>query len=281
MAERPTPVTDDATLMNPTPEARASFGRAFERIVGIMARLRSESGCPWDKAQDLLTLRAYLIEEAYEVLDAVEQGSVEAHREELGDLLLQVVFHAELRREEGLFDAADVAHGIADKLVRRHPHVFEGKTADGAAQAFEHWEIAKAKEKAGRSVIDGVPRQAPGLLRAQRIGEKASRVGFDWPKGQVEGPLAKLDEEMSELRAAIGRRDAAQIESELGDVLFTLVNVARFLDVNAEDALSATIARFSERFKWIEAKLKATGRSMKDTPAQELDQLWNEAKAKG
>jgi tetrapyrrole methylase family protein / MazG family protein len=274
--DRPNPRSDDAFLTSPPEEARSSFAQAFERLVGLMARLRGEGGCPWDAAQTLETLRPYLIEEAYEVLEAVDSKSVEHHREELGDLLLQVVFHAEIRRREGHFDAADVAHGIADKLVRRHPHVFAAAEAKDASQALERWEEIKSKEKAGRSVIAGVPNQLPALLRAQRIAEKAANVGFDWE--DLDGPLAKLDEELGELRAAITENDRDAIEHELGDALFSLVNLARHLHLNAEDALRGSIDRFSRRFHHVESRVKAQGKSMSETPLDEMESYWQEAK---
>jgi MazG family protein len=274
---RPKPNTDDQFLTAPAEADRESFGRAFERLVGLMARLRGEGGCPWDRAQTLSSLRPYLIEEAYEVLEAVDGDSVEHHREELGDLLLQVVFHAEIRRQEGHFDAADVAHGIADKLVRRHPHVFAAEHAGDASAALERWEEMKSKEKAGRSVIAGVPKELPALLRAQRIGEKAANVGFDWD--DLQGPLQKLEEELHELRAAIASHDEHAIEHELGDALFSLVNLSRHLKVNAEDALRATIERFSERFHHVEQRVKEQGKSLSETELEEMESYWQEAKA--
>ncbi|MCK6552400.1 nucleoside triphosphate pyrophosphohydrolase [Myxococcota bacterium] len=274
---RPEPSRDEDLITAPSAEARASFGLAFERIVALMARLRAEGGCPWDRAQDLKTLRPYLIEEAYEVLDALERGSPLDHREELGDLLLQVVFHAEIRRQEGAFDAADVAHAIADKLVRRHPHVFGDRSASSANQALLRWEEMKAKEKAGRSVLSGVPQQLPALLRAQRVGEKAHNVGFDW--GDVSGPLSKLEEELAELRAAVASGQRAAVEHELGDALFSLVNLARFFEVSAEDALRATVQRFSDRFAHVERVLHARGKTPREATLEEMDALWDEAKA--
>lgn len=273
---RPAPWTEEARLTSPPPSDRQSFGQAFERLVGVMARLRGPGGCPWDREQTLASLKPYLVEEAYEVLEAIDQGSVEEHKEELGDLLLQVVFQAELRREAGSFDAADVAHGIADKLVRRHPHVFEHQGVDEAKEALKHWEQRKAEEKKGRSVLGGVPKNLPALLRAQRVGEKASQVGFDWPG--VDGPLEKIDEELAELKAAIADGDPASIEAELGDLLFSVVNVARFLNVGAEDALRGTIERFTQRFQSIERRLLAEGRSVADAPLEELESLWQAAK---
>jgi MazG family protein len=273
---RPRPIDDERALTHPTDEERASFGAAYERIVGIMARLRSPGGCPWDLAQDLKTLRPYLLEEAYEVLEALEDGTPIDHREELGDLLLQVIFQAEIRRQEGAFDAADVAHAIADKLVRRHPHVFGKEVADGIAESFDRWETQKAKEKAGRSAVDGVPRALPALLRAQRTGEKAARVGFDW--SDVKGTLGKLKEEVAELEQAITSGDKAAIEAELGDLLFSATNVARFQELSAEDALHAAVHRFRERFKHVEGAAKARSRSLKEMSQAELDELWEAAK---
>jgi MazG family protein len=187
-----------------------------------------------------------------------------------------VVFQAEIRREEGAFDAADVAHGIADKLIRRHPHVFGEARADGAAQAFEQWEKAKSKEKGGRSIVDGVPRALPALLRAQRTGEKASRVGFDWP--DVAGALAKVREELGELEAAIARGDPKELEHELGDLLFATVNVARFSQIGAEDALHAAVARYRARFQHIERRAKEMGEDLASMGLARMDALWEEAK---
>ncbi|MCB9655865.1 MAG: nucleoside triphosphate pyrophosphohydrolase [Deltaproteobacteria bacterium] len=306
MQKRSPPIDDDQKICDPTPEARRNFGEAFERLVGVMARLRSEQGCPWDRAQDLRSLRPYVIEEAYEVVDAVTSGDLDDHREELGDLLLQVVFQAEIRREQDAFDAADVAHGIADKLVRRHPHVFGEDRAADPGDALKRWEAVKAKEKeaksakiakdaneadakdakdaatgkagkdAPRSALAGVPSELPALLRAQRVSEKASGVGFDWK--DLSGPLAKVDEELGELRSAIASKERAAIEHELGDVLFSLVNVARFLDLSAEDALRETTARFSRRFEWVEAALRARGTSVHEASFETLEAEWNEAK---
>lgn len=276
MSDRPKPWTDTPALTDPPDADRASFGAAYERLVGIMARLRGPDGCPWDQAQSLETLRPYLVEETYEVIEAIEEGSSAEHGEELGDLLLQVVFQSELRREAGEFDAADVAHGIADKLVRRHPHVFGDEEAEAPAQALLHWEQMKAKEKANRSAIDGVPRALPALLRAQRITSKASRVGFDWD--DVGGPMAKIAEELGELTEAIDTGDVDRISHELGDLLFSVVNVARKIDISAEDALNATTSRFAERFQHVETTVRSRGETMKDTAAKELEALWEEAK---
>lgn len=275
---RPDPNLEEQFLTEPSDAARQSFGQAFERLVGVMARLRGEDGCPWDRVQTLETLKPFLIEEAYEVLDALDAGQVEHHKEELGDLLLQVVFQAEIRRQEGAFDAADVAHGIADKLVRRHPHVFRSdEAAADKKEAYARWEEIKSEEKGGRSVVEGVPSQLPALLRAQRIGEKAARVGFDW--NDLAGPLEKLDEEVAELKAAIASKDPSAVEHELGDALFSMVNLARHLDVTAEDVLRRSVARFETRFRHVEAKVKASGKKLSEASLEEMESYWQEAKA--
>lgn len=275
-----TPRSDPELLTTEDPERRRGFGEAFERLVGVMARLRGPDGCPWDRAQTLDSLRPYLVEEAYEVLDAIEAGTVEDHEEELGDLLLQVVFQAEIRRQEGAFDAADVAQAIADKLVRRHPHVFGADAGASLDEANRGWEAIKAAEKKAKakdpSALSGVPRHLPALLRAQKVGEKASRVGFDWPS--VDGALAKVVEELEELRAAIAGGARAEIEHELGDALFSLVNVARFTDVTAEDALRGTVDRFGARFRAVEAEAAAEGRALSAQSVDELEARWQAAK---
>lgn len=274
---RPPPWSDEARLTQPADEDRDRFGTAFERLVGIMARLRGEDGCPWDREQTLDSLKPFLVEEAYEVLDAIESGDVAEHREELGDLLLQVVFQAEVRRNEGAFDARDVVNAISDKLVRRHPHVFGDRDAHDADHAYRRWEEMKAQEKGDRSVLSGVPRQLPALLRAQRVTDKASKVGFDWKA--IEGPVEKLDEELGELKAAIASGDPAAVEHELGDLLFTMVNVARFVDIDAEAALRRTVDRFTRRFEYVERAMKAEGRAMTEASLDELEAKWEAAKA--
>lgn len=272
--KRRVPLSDDERIKSPTPAERASFGAAFERIVGLMARLRGANGCPWDRQQTLETLKPFLVEETYEVLDAIDRGTADDHREELGDLLLQIVFQAEIRRQEGAFDAADVAHAIADKLVRRHPHVFEpDRGIDGGPRT---WEAIKRREKGERSAIGGVPSALPALLRAQKLTEKASRVGFDWPS--AEGPLDKLDEELAELREAVAGGDARAVRHEIGDLLFSLVNLARFLDADAEDALRGTVDRFEARFMAMEREIRAEGRSVEELDIDELEDRWQRAK---
>lgn len=257
----------------------ASTGAAFEALVGIVERLRGPGGCPWDQAQTPASVRPYVLEEAYEVLDAIDGGCPAALRKELGDLLFQVVLLAQMAREDDAYDIRDVLGDIADKMVRRHPHVFD---ADHAVQGDEgeiaSWEARKAKEREGRSALDGVPRALPALLRAHRVSEKASQVGFDWP--DVAGVRAKLDEEVAELDQALASGDPGAIEEELGDVLFTLVNLGRFLPTPAEDALRAATDRFAGRFQALEAHLAAQGRSVHDTPPDALEEVWRAMKTR-
>jgi ATP diphosphatase len=261
-------------------------GDAVERLEEIMRTLRAEGGCPWDRAQDIRTLRPYLVEETYEVLDEMDRvgegGPWHALCEELGDLLFQIVFHAQLARELGEFGLADVAAAISDKIVSRHPHVFEGKTVGGAEEVLQNWARIKAEErrrKHGRegSVLDGVPSAAPALLRAERLTEKASRIGFDWP--DLDGVRAKLAEEIEELDRAIASKDARAIEHELGDVLFSLANLARFTATPAEDALRAANVRFTRRFHAVEEGLRAREIPFGTATLSQMETLWQEAKA--
>lgn len=266
----------------PLADTRRRAAEELARLVEMMARLRGPAGCPWDREQDHRSLRPYLVEEAYEVLDALEGGSDRELCEELGDLLFQVVFHAELARERGEFDLGDVVRGIADKIEYRHPHVFAGGPARTPEEVSASWVRLKAREKAkkrGRrvSVIDGVPSGAPALLRAERITEKASRIGFDWP--DLAGVRRKVDEELAELDRAIAAGDPEQIDHELGDVLFSLANLARHVRRPGEDALRGAIRRFERRFLWIEARLAERGHEPgTPAPLEELDALWEEAK---
>jgi ATP diphosphatase len=255
-------------------------GAEVTKLVGLMQRLLAPDGCPWDREQTLATLVPYLVEETYEVVDALASGSVADHREELGDLLLQVIFQSELRFTEGAFGIDDVARGIVAKLVRRHPHVFGEVKAQNADEALASWAKLKAEEKAKqgkKGALDGIPKSAPALLRASRAGEKAGAVGFDWP--DAKGPRRKIDEELSELDHALATGDKAQIESELGDVLFATVNLARKLGLDAESALRAATDRFGRRFAHLEDTLAAQGRAVRDASPEEQDRLWEAAKA--
>jgi ATP diphosphatase len=261
-------------------------GEALERLVAIMGKLRAEGGCPWDREQDLRSLRPYLIEEAYEVLDEMDRASVGGDWaslcEELGDLLFQVVFHAQLATERGKFQMKDVCEAISGKIESRHPHVFGELKVSGSEQVLANWAKLKAEEKrkkTGRSgsVLDGVPTAAPSLLRAERLTEKASRIGFDWP--DIKGVRAKLDEELGELDEAIRSNDRDALEHELGDVLFSLANLARFIKTPPEDALRAAITRFVSRFSQIEQGLAKADVPFGTATLQEMEALWQEAKA--
>jgi tetrapyrrole methylase family protein / MazG family protein len=251
------------------------------RLLAIMARLRGPGGCPWDREQTLDSLRPYLLEETYEVLEAIDTGDDHAHLEELGDLLLQVVFQAELKREAGAWTMAEVARGIADKLHFRHPHVFGDVEAADADAAYKSWEKVKAaeKKKSGRprkSILDGVPKAAPSLLRAERVGEKAAHAGFDWP--DLAGVRAKVDEEIAELDEALASGDAARVQAELGDVLLTLASLGRHAGVHAEDALRESVERFIGRYQRLEAELSAEGLTAADLEPDVLEARWQSAK---
>jgi MazG family protein len=266
---------------------------AVERLVAIMARLRGPDGCPWDREQTLATLRPYVLEETYEVLEAIDAGDDDAHREELGDLLLQIVFQARIAEEEGRFDLAGVADAISQKLLSRHPHVFgtgsptpdsrpgPGDLAVGDAEGvLRQWAALKRKENEkkgrGKSVLEGVPREMPALARAERLTEKASRVGFDWP--DAAGARAKVAEELQELDEAMASGDRAHVEDELGDVLFALANLARKLGIPPEEALRGALGRFVSRFEHVEGELARRGVPAGGASLAEMDALWDEAK---
>ena len=255
----------------------------FGELVQIMARLRGENGCPWDREQTHASIKPYLLEETYEVLESIDENDPVKLEEELGDLALQVVFHAQMADEAGLFTIADVLRGINEKLRRRHPHIFGDVKADTAQEVLFNWEQIKKleREKAqGRaSLLDGVPRELPALLRAHRLQEKASRVGFDW--NEARQVFQKVEEELAELQAAMESEQPDRMEAELGDLLFSLVNLGRFIAVNPEDALRKTIARFIARFQYIEEELAKRGTAPGQVTLEEMDALWAEAKAKG
>lgn len=249
----------------------------FNRLIEIMARLRGPNGCPWDKEQTSETLKSYLIEETYEVIDAIDNKDDGNLAEELGDVLLQVVFHAQIATEENRFTIEDVAKSIADKLVRRHPHVFGDAKAHTPDDVIKNWEAIKSQEKESSettaSVLAGVPRHLPALLRAQQIQKKAARVGFDWEKS--EEVMLKVEEELQELNNA---NTQSEKEEELGDLLFSLVNLARFLKIDPEEALTKTIAKFQTRFTYIEHELAQKGQTPQDATLEEMDALWEKAK---
>ena len=254
---------------------------AFVELVRIMERLRGPGGCPWDREQTRESIKPYLIEEAYEVAEAIEDNNVDELRTELGDLLLQIVFHAEMAREEGLFTVEDVIRGITEKMIRRHPHVFADTEVKDAAEVLRNWARIKADERKDsddRSTVAGVPRAMPALLRAHRIAEKASRVGFDWE--HTSEVLEKVQEELSELQAAVQLGNRDDVEAELGDVLFALTSLGRHLNIQAEDALHRANERFIRRFRYIEARLAERQQDLHATSVQEMNTLWEEAKSK-
>ncbi len=254
-------------------------GRDFERLVDLMATLRGPGGCPWDREQTMDTLRPYVLEEAYELVDAIDSGEDGAIREELGDMLLEVVFLAQIERERDAFTMSEVVQDISDKLVRRHPHVFESHQAANAGEALAHWDKIKKNEKPeSDSVLQGVPAALPALARAHKLSSRAANVGFDW--SAVSEVQVKLNEEMQELLDAVdsGRQDS--IHEEMGDVLFALANLARHLKIDAELALHDTNRKFVERFRYIEERLTASGRSLEEATLDEMEALWQEAKEK-
>jgi tetrapyrrole methylase family protein/MazG family protein len=250
------------------------------RLIRVMRRLRAPGGCPWDRAQTYHTLRPCVIEETYELLAAMESGNLDSHREELGDVLLQVAFQCQMRDEEGKFNLNDVANSLCDKLIRRHPHVFGDVKVASTGQVLKNWEAIKQTEKAkdpNRSAIDGVPDTLPALLKAQRVQSKASRVGFDWKDSS--GALSKVDEELAELKEAIAEGDKPHIEEEMGDLLFAAVNTCRFLGIDAETAADSTTRKFSRRFRAVEKEIRDEGKDLKNCTLAEMDAVWDKIKA--
>ena len=247
--------------------------RRIGELVDVVRRLRSPQGCPWDREQTHASLRATMLEEAYEVLEAIDEQSMPKLREELGDVLLQVLMQSVIADEAGEFTVGDVADAVREKLVRRHPHVFGSTVVSGADEVVRNWEALKAEEYGRESALDGVQRSLPALQWAWSLQRRAANVGFDWP--DVEGALEKVHEELEELRQA---PTVEAREAEFGDLLFTLVNVARKLGMNPEDALRGTTGRFEARFRMMEQAARADGRTLKDLPLQELDQYWEAAK---
>ena len=253
--------------------------RSFDELVQLMTRLRGPDGCPWDRKQTLPLLKPFIIEESYEVVDAIDRDDRQDLCEELGDFLLQAVFAAEVTREEGSFDIYDAVTAIHDKLVRRHPHVFGDVEARDAEQVLVNWEKLKNEERKAenKSVLAGVPQSLPALLKAARLTEKAARVGFDWRR--TEDVFDKLSEEIGELREAIASGDESHIHEEIGDLLFTIANIARKLSVNAEEALQSSNRKFRRRFESMEASVRDGGRNLDQLTLEQMDHLWDEAKA--
>lgn len=253
----------------------------LEKLVSLMERLRAPNGCPWDKEQTLESLVPFIIEEAYEVISAIDSGESQNLKEELGDLLFQVVFATQITKEADKFDLADVVDNTHVKMVRRHPHVFGDKKAETSEEVLKHWAEIKKEEKKHEKkegYLGGVPEVLPALLRAHKITQKAAKVGFDWKS--VDEVINKLDEELGEFKEAVKKKDAANMEEELGDILFTIVNVSRFLEVNPEDALRKTIGKFINRFHFIEKSLEEDGKDLSSTSVDEMERLWEESKRK-
>jgi len=265
------------------------IGKLFEDLVAVQARLRAPGGCPWDREQTHATLRTYLIEEAYEVLDAIEKANMDDLAEELGDLLLQVLFHADLAREAGAFDITHVVSGIHDKMVRRHPHVFGNVKAATSSEVLKNWAQLKAKEKQAAakgsetlesmsSLLQSVPRNLPALLEAYQMTRRAAQVGFDWDS--ADGIFDKLEEEAAELRSALDNSDRRAVEEEVGDLLFSLVNLARFLKLDPEVTLKNANLKFKNRFQQMEADALHEGRSLSEYSKEDMELLWSSAKLK-
>jgi tetrapyrrole methylase family protein/MazG family protein len=275
----------------PANEKQLSAGQWFEKLVAVQARLRAPGGCPWDREQTHQSLRTYLIEEAYEVLEALESGNDAKFAEEMGDLLLQIVFHSQIAREEGRFTVADVIREIHEKLIRRHPHVFGEARVKDSREVLRNWEQIKAEERrsnkkdkarAGKSasdepsLLDGVSSVLPATLEGLQLTRKAARIGFDWDK--TSGVIAKMQEEIEELRNAWKTQDQPQMEEEVGDLLFAAVNLSRFLQVDPEIALKKANAKFSRRFRAMEALARKSGREFKDLSREEMETLWEVTK---
>jgi tetrapyrrole methylase family protein / MazG family protein len=252
--------------------------KGFVDLVAIMARLRGEDGCPWDRRQTKEDLKPFLIEETYEILEALDRGDDQGLQEELGDLLFHIIFMARIAEEEGAFDIDDVTHGVAEKMVRRHPHIFGSSKVSGAPEVEANWARLKAAEKPRGSLMEGLPQHLPALMRAYRLTQRASQVGFDWEhKDQV---WAKLEEELKEFQQALKEEKKEQMREELGDILFTLVNLARFIGVDPEDALRRVTNKFAERFTYIEQRLREQGKAPHEVSLAEMDALWEESKSK-
>ena len=265
-------------------------GERFERLIEIMATLRGPNGCPWDKQQDFNSLKPMLVEEVYEVLEAVDNGDFDGLAEELGDLLLHVIFHAQLGKEAGQFDINTVIENISEKLVRRHPHVFGSESASTPEEVIKNWEAIKAQEKAEklknrtpeqRSLLEGIPSKLPAIHEAHQISSRAARVGFDWP--DIEGIFDKLQEEVRELKDVISSVENepqhVRLEDEIGDMLFVMVNIARYLKIDSESALKRANRKFKARFRYMENELAKQGKSLEETSLEEMEALWQKAKS--
>lgn len=272
-------------------QANLSPGAWFEKLVAVQKHLRAPDGCPWDREQTHATLRTYLLEEAYEVLDALESGNDAKFAEEMGDLLLQIVFHSEIAREEDRFNISDVIREIHDKMVRRHPHVFGDTTAKNTDEVLKNWEQIKKEERRNKegdlsagqeadtkpeSLLGGIPKGIPAALEAYQLTRRAARIGFDWDN--LVGIIEKMHEEAAELQVALKSKNMKEAEEELGDLLFAAANVARFLKIDPEIALKRANAKFTERFQWMERAAEESQRTLADVSRAEMEDLWNQAK---
>lgn len=253
----------------------SNTGTAFEKLVGILERLRGPGGCPWDREQTYKDIAPHTLEEVHEVLDAIDRNDLDGLKEELGDLLLQIIFYAQIAKEEKKFTIDDIVESITKKLIHRHPHVFGETKVKDSGEVLERWEALKFEE-GKTSVVGGVPKALPALLKAYRLGEKTARVGFDWEDG--EGILTKVEEEARELHEARGTKDEGRIEHEYGDLLFTMANIGRFLGVDPEGALRKATERFIKRFKLMEDEINKQKKDMQKLSAKEWDALWENAK---
>jgi tetrapyrrole methylase family protein/MazG family protein len=255
---------------------------SLERLLTIIKRLRSKDGCLWDRRQKKEDMAKYILEETYELIDAIDSGSSDAVKEEMGDLLFQVFFLANIAEEAGEFKIADIMKDAAEKMIRRHPHVFGNTAVKDIGEIKSNWEdikknIEKRNENA-RGFFDNVPRSMPALMRAQKVTEKAAKVGFDW--GKTEEVLDKIEEELNEFKASLATNESSRIKEEIGDLLFSLVNLSRFVDVNAEESLTASLTKFINRFSYIQQKLAEQGKDPAGASLKETDDLWNESKLK-
>jgi tetrapyrrole methylase family protein/MazG family protein len=288
-AQKKTKVGERRRTVSKTP--RLTAGEWFERLAAVQERLRAPNGCPWDREQTHASLRTYLIEEAYEVLEALESGDDAKFAEEMGDLLLQIVFHSQIAKEEGRFTVSDVIREVHDKMVRRHPHVFGEKRAKDSAEVLKNWEQLKKEERAaaGRrngsgsrekakaaSLLDGVSKALPAVLEGFQLTRRAARIGFDWDN--VEGVFEKMNEEAGELRQALSAKDAHKTEEEMGDLLFAAVNLARYLHIDPEIAMKQASRKFSTRFRRMEELAAKSGKTLADVPRAQMEELWEIAK---
>lgn len=265
--------TPEPAPSRPPSGPRAQLGEALLQLVALVERLRSAQGCPWDRQQTPSSLIPSMLEEVYEVIESIEAGDPQALKEELGDVLLHVVFQSCMAEEQQQFRLTESIQTVVEKLIRRHPHVFGDAPVQNTAEVRQRWEAAKQREKGRESLLDGVPRTLPALARARRVQEKAAAVGFDWP--HIAAVWAKVNEELDELRTAHAATDPDAIAEEFGDVLFSLVNLGRFLHLSAEDALRQAIAKFEHRFHGIEQELARRGRRIDEASLEEMDAIWD------